>query len=467
MLTGFIVNGFRPIQANDTTIVAEVVSGDVTLTTNTCAGDTSNTYNTANSQLGIDVQSGAIASGCMNIAVSSGALYGYTLTIEGPANGQLTSGITDVIEPTTGTIESPAIFETQIASGAWGFAVPSGQIKGIANGFQASYPILGSNNTTNTTTFAAVPTTATPFSITSAPTTVGTPDQYSVYFAVAAGTVMASGQYSGVVTVSATANLPVPPTAPFMQEITAANCPTELTMAVDARDNSTYWVRRIPGSKSLGGSGDLCWMQTNLAYSGDGNNIYGDVIPVGNGSTGLAQGRQSAPALMLYDIPTGSNRTVYPTQPSTSVDGGFTNPQYGYLYNWCAAMNGQSAACQTSTNSQPDQSENTTGNQRNICPLGWRLPTGEPTTGEFTLLNNLINNGLTSTSQGLLTNGLFMYSGYFWNGSFNSQGGEGYFWSSTVLSAAVVHDLYFDSDYVDIANNSNKSFGYAVRCVAP
>jgi hypothetical protein len=108
-----------------------------------------------------------------------------------------------------------------------------------------------------------------------------------------------------------------------------------------------------------------------------------------------------------YWIPTGSNVTSGSTDPSTSTTG---TGQYGYLYDWCAAMNGQAEACQSSTASQPNQQTNggTSATQYNVCPAGWRLPTGEATTGEFTLLNNAINSGSTSS--------LYMYSGRWGSG---------------------------------------------------
>ncbi len=35
-------------------------------------------------------------------------------------------------------------------------------------------------------------------------------------------------------------------------------------------------------------------------------------------------------------------------QPSVSTDGGITNPQYGYFYNWCAGMGFYRSATQFS-----------------------------------------------------------------------------------------------------------------------
>ena len=101
----------------------------------------------------------------------------------------------------------------------------------------------------------------------------------------------------------------------------------------------------------------------------------------------------------------------------------------------------------------------------NICPAGWRLPTGEPTTGEFTALNTAINGGLTNTDAGLLANGLFQRSG-LWSNGFSYQGSYGGYWSSSQNSSTSARNLYFSSIGVYPAGSNGKSYGFAVRCIA-
>ena len=145
-----------------------------------------------------------------------------------------------------------------------------------------------------------------------------------------------------------------------------------------------------------------------------------------------------------------------PTEPSTSTNG---TGQYGYLYNWCAAMGGQNtAACANATTPTPIPTTN-------ICPAGWRLPTGEPTTGEFTALNTAINAGSTSSDTGLLTSGLFQRSGNWYSGFYN-QGSYGLYWSSSQDSAAFARYLLFSSTGVYPATNNFKNYGFPVRCIA-
>ena len=105
-------------------------------------------------------------------------------------------------------------------------------------------------------------------------------------------------------------------------------------------------------------------MLTNLAYTGGGTNTYGDTVTLFTGGAG-----GSYVDAYVY-TPANSNRTSGTTDPSTSTDGGATSPQYGLLYNWCAAMGGQdTAACASVATPAPDI-------DISVCPSGWRLPTG-------------------------------------------------------------------------------------------
>ncbi len=247
----------------------------------------------------------------------------------------------------------------------------------------------------------------------------------------------------------------------FMQTVTNANCPAERTMAVDARDNHTYWIKKMPDGK--------CWMLTNLAYAGGGTNAYGDVMPTGDGTNGTLNGPDNSGSttytLAKYYTHADANPTTNPTPPSTNEAGGGTvaagERQYGYHYNWCAAMGGQVAtsACASATTPSPDPSIS-------ICPAGWRLPTGVGITGELQLLANSINatdNAAGSTN--LQQQWLAQFSGY-WDSGFNYQGGYGYFWSSSQASDAYAHYLSFYSSYVRPANYNSKGYGFAVRCLA-
>ena len=261
-----------------------------------------------------------------------------------------------------------------------------------------------------------------------------------------------------VLTTSSTGGIAKP--SPNIQTITKANCPTSRTQVKDARDNSSYYIQKLADNQ--------CWMLTSLAYAGGGTNTYSDVIDQGTGAPGTPGTLNNGTAdtgrtytLAKYYIHEAANPTIDPTPPSTDTTGGGSGAgrQYGYYYNYCAAMGGQdTAACANATTPAPIPTTN-------ICPAGWRLPTGEPTTGEFTALNTAINGGLTTTDAGLRTNGLFQRSGAQFYG-FGGQGSYGDYWSSSQYSSTNARYLTFRSTNVYPATNNNKFGGFAVRCIA-
>ena len=252
------------------------------------------------------------------------------------------------------------------------------------------------------------------------------------------------------------------PSAPI-QSVTKDSCPTTRAQVKDARDNNSYYIQKLADGN--------CWMLTNLAYAGGtsngGTNTYNDVINQGAGTPGSntinGPDNSGSPIYTLakYYIPPNANPTIDPTPPSTATDGGVATAtrQFGYLYNWCAAMGAQNtAACANATTPAPDPTIN-------ICPAGWRLPTGELTTGEFTALNNAINAGRTTTDEGLRINGLFQRSGE-WFTSFDLQGSYARYWSSSQVFSGYVHFLSFNSTGAYPAGTAYSYNGFAVRCIA-
>ncbi len=228
----------------------------------------------------------------------------------------------------------------------------------------------------------------------------------------------------------------------FIQTINSSNCPTTRVMAVDARDNRTYWVQKLADNK--------CWMLTNLAYAGGGTNTYGDVKTL-DSTTGTSL------TIPRYYVPTGANPTTSPTAPSTSTDG---TGQYGYLYNQCAASGGQAtSACANSATPAADTSIS-------ICPSGWRLPIGG-SSGDFPELNNAINGGGTNNAAAtnLRTVWFAMRSGS-WNGSFLYVGNNGYYRTSTIVSNSNANRYTWSTNSITTNEAVDKQSGHAVRCLA-
>ena len=224
-----------------------------------------------------------------------------------------------------------------------------------------------------------------------------------------------------------------PPDLGLMQNLTNANCPTTLSYAQDARNNQSYYVQKIAG---------LCWMLSNLRYAGGGTNTFGDTKTIKERPSGNP----------VYTPAEWMNAGGSTDFANTDAFDGF----FGYVYNWCAAMGGQSNAC---------NSTSTTGfnTSTSICPAGWRLPTGG-SGGEFAVLNNTVNGGLTDTDAGLRANFLTVYAGFYW--AFGGMIPDGsHLWSSTGDYANSAHQMLSRPDEVSPATSLGKSYASSVRCV--
>ena len=256
------------------------------------------------------------------------------------------------------------------------------------------------------------------------------------------------------------------PPLPNIQTITKSACPSTRTLTTDARDKNVYYIQLLADGN--------CWMLTSLSYAGGasngGSNSFGDVINQGTGAPGsntITNGTSDSVrtfTLAKYYIPPGSNPTIAPTPPSTATDGGVdaATRQFGYLYNWCAAMGTQNtAACAQATAPAPDPSIN-------ICPAGWRLPTGVGATGEFRVMNNTVYAGKMDSDSSIIgLPGLFQRGGgWGLGGSFFSQGTDGSYWSSSQNNDTQARYLGFFSTTVDPAFLGTKNYGFAVRCIA-
>ncbi|UTX51675.1 prepilin-type N-terminal cleavage/methylation domain-containing protein [Candidatus Saccharibacteria bacterium TM7i] len=240
-----------------------------------------------------------------------------------------------------------------------------------------------------------------------------------------------------------------PPPAPIaMQMLTTGGCSTTRMLAFDVRDGLSYWVQKLADGK--------CWMLTSLAYSGRGTDTYGDAQRLED----LTSDTTFSPSTPAF-YANSSNRPFTPTAPSISTDGGATGEQYGYLYNWCAAMGGQARVCQ--------EDSSALDSSISICPAGWRLPSRV----EYQALIAAIGaTNSTAGSQVLRTTWLAQYSGhwgmYGWIGAFDEQGTAGYFWSGTeAYAGSVTHadGLAFTYSSVGIASAVMSDAALAVRCM--
>ena len=196
---------------------------------------------------------------------------------------------------------------------------------------------------------------------------------------------------------------------------------------VDSRNNTTYYTIQI---------GDQTWMAQNLKYAGDE----------------VSLGTTSSETEPYY---------YYVNGDEANTD------EYGYLYNWAAAMNGASG------------SEANPSGVQGICPSGWHLPSDAEWTQLSDYLGGTTNAGAQLVGQAslwlsgtLTSSGHFGSSGFgalpagYYPGSYANFGDYTAFWSATKSGST---NAYFRSvAYSGASLNRggiNKNFGNSVRCV--
>ena len=199
-----------------------------------------------------------------------------------------------------------------------------------------------------------------------------------------------------------------------------------------------------------------CWMRENLRVT-----HYTDGSPIPNGGTGIDGISISEPRYYV----------------NPSVD----ETLYGYLYNWPAAMHGES-----SSNSNPS-------GVQGICPTGWHLPSDT----EWTQLtdymvsqseyacngnNSYIAKALADTTSWQTTSdecgpgnnqstnntsGFGAISAGYFNGGFGAAGANAFFWASTKNGNAKAYNRYFYRGGPELyrLEDGNRAYGWSVRCL--
>ena len=155
----------------------------------------------------------------------------------------------------------------------------------------------------------------------------------------------------------------------------------------------------------------------------------------------------------LIAIKNASDDAWNPNTTTTSYGSG--SGKIGVYYNFCAASAGSYCYGDgtSSGTSEGDAGED-------ICPAGWRMPTGG-SSGEYQALYKAYSSNATNFKTALST----PLSGGFYNGSAIIQGSYGYFWSSTRGNDDGMYSLYVDSSNVVPRNYGSRLSGFSVRCL--
>ena len=213
--------------------------------------------------------------------------------------------------------------------------------------------------------------------------------------------------------------------------------------AVDNRDGTEYTVAKLK-------DGNI-WMLDNLALGSD------TAITLTNADTNMAAASWILPASDTtgFDSSTGYAAAVINTESKNDTQplaiGQSGTGKIGVYYNYCAATAGTYCESKSQTGTSNATSD--------ICPKGWRLPTGGAS-GEFQALRDLYaSNGEYALA--LRT----PLSGAFYDGSAHGQDGFGYFWSSTFYDAAGMYHLLVSTTNIYPQYSLNRFRGFSVRCV--
>ncbi|MCL1839815.1 IPT/TIG domain-containing protein, partial [Candidatus Saccharibacteria bacterium] len=260
---------------------------------------------------------------------------------------------------------------------------------------------------------------------------------------------------------------------PTMQEFTTAMCeampihynatdpyPTNPTNPpagseidlVDARDGKVYKIRKlakIPSPVNQATDG-WCWMVDNLALD---LRLPGNVLVILDDTTSdITSGTYVVPDPMNPGVDSSINAAA----PCLTLDISLYPHKCGFGYRYNTATVGSATAL--TSGPAPDS----------VCPKNWRLPTGEPTTGDFTLLATALGWGGYNVNRVNDING--------WRGVFTANVSNwplGLYWSSTASGATTnAYVLNYGLlnggvTYVSPANSQNRNAAAtSVRCLA-
>ena len=265
-----------------------------------------------------------------------------------------------------------------------------------------------------------------------------------------------------------------------MQEVEA--CPKGLTTGQvytlkDSRDNQQYKVAKLIDNN--------CWMLDNLALDLANTTVLNGLstsntnIDTTNDPNALAalkgtsvrnpstdpNGKYatarvantpssysySAPLIILTDkniVPQGSDPMASAVQAGGWKVGGY--------YNYCAASAG--SYCYGNGTSAGTSSGNATSD---ICPKGWRMPTGY-SSGEYQSLYNLYYNDYTNFRSALH----MPLSGFVNFGQSYEHGNYGNWWTSTRGGNDSMSELDITTETIVNRNVSyTRYYGYTMRCI--
>jgi len=280
-----------------------------------------------------------------SISVSTNNTTGYYMT--------MSSEITDLVKITDTTKTLPTLSaneggytEETFEANKWGYKIGSANYIPFVSGAKiAEADTIANNDITNLT------------------------------FATKVDYLQSSGIYQGILDFFAVAN----PTIMAIQNLDAAYCTNDPLVVMDARDGEEYTIQKLADGN--------CWMLDNLRLDPTETSLAvlkGRTNATDKSLTYLKEGGgtgQYAAEAVISDWQDADFYHAYytPRVVTTYKDTvpsethGIGSNKYGVYYNYCAASAG-SYCWEAYTNESQASNED-------ICPSGWRLPSGRPSSG--------------------------------------------------------------------------------------
>ena len=397
------------------------------------------------------------SSSAVNVAVATNNIAGYTLKA---TVGNASNPSTELRMNGTDTANKFNMISTSgsLAKGQWGYSTNGG------SSFSGLELYTGTPTEINTS---------------STPTDGSTTGVTSFQIGAYADDAQITGSYTNVINFTAVTNqLPmVIETVTYLQDLYGISNADKTSLLAsmtenqayslkDNRDEQSYYVAKLA-------DGNI-WFLDNLRLDLTNSTTKANTTPATTNASETAlnclTGRTTgctSPYTTAADVDWGSSNSytaamssaTYATTIDSNSDNNWGNGShmYGVYYNYCAASAG--SYCYAS-NASPDG----VNASEDICPAGWRMPTGG-TTGEWGALNSLINNRTASDFASIQARLSLPLSDYFLSGSAMGQGSNGYWWSSTRYSGISMYYFGAYATGTHATDYGGRYDGYSVRCL--
>ena len=225
-----------------------------------------------------------------------------------------------------------------------------------------------------------------------------------------------------------------------IQNLDKTLCTTTPMRVKDSRDGQIYVIQKL--------ADDNCWMMDNLNIGAV--TLSTDLTSENTNVTNTIE----ASTFNSWKKTSGTGTRTSAEFITIEGKDSTTKSKYGTLYNYCATSGG--TICSTSTYGTATA---------DLCPAGWRLPTGGAN-GEF---QNLYTNGYDTLAEMRAPanqNGLAItYSGYFNDSTPLLKDTEGFIWAINPYNYNEMNSAHVSASEQNLAHHYYRQYGASIRCI--